>query len=69
MGLLFRVRLEVYYFLFIFIGVDLFGLLMVKWGCGIVKRWGCLFICFIICVVYFEVILLFEMDDFIMVFC
>ena len=43
MGSLPRARLEAYHPPFTFTGVDLFGPLMVKWGRGTMKRWGCLF--------------------------
>ena len=38
-------RLQPYKPPFTFSGVDFFGPLMVKWGRGSAKRWGCLFTC------------------------
>lgn len=52
-------------FLFIFVGVDFFGLFIVKRGWFEVKRYGCIFICMIIRVVYIEVIYLFDIDFFV----
>ena len=48
-------------------GVDLFGPLMVKWGRGTAKRWGCLFTCLTTRAVYLEVVPSLSTDDFIMV--
>lgn len=47
--------------------MDYFGLLLVKERRFMVKWYGCLFICFVIRVVYLEVVYLFEIDSFIMV--
>lgn len=67
MVILFKERFVFCELLFIYIGLDYFGLINVKRGRVIEKRWGCIFICFIICVVYLELVGDFIIDLFIMV--
>ncbi|XP_022801565.1 uncharacterized protein LOC111339226 [Stylophora pistillata] len=59
-------RLEPYKPPFTFSGVDFFGPLMVKWGRGSAKRWGCLFSCLTTRAVFLELVPSLETDDFIM---
>ena len=61
-------RLQPYKPPFTFSGVDLFGPLMVKWGRGSAKRWGCLFTCLTTRAVFLELVPSLETDDFIMAF-
>lgn len=58
----------VYELCFMYIGVDYFGLLNVKRGWLVVKRWGVIFICLNFRVVYLEVVIFLEIDCFINVF-
>lgn len=67
MVLLFKERFVFCEFLFINIGVDYFGFMNVKRGRVIEKRWGCIFICFIIRAVYLELVGGLIIDSFIMV--
>lgn len=66
---LFKVRLILYEFFFMFSGVDYFGFFYVKRGRGRVveKCWGVIFVCLNLCVVYFEVVKFLDIDDFIFV--
>ena len=59
-------RLEPYYPPFTFSGVDFFGPLMVKWGRGSAKRWGCHFTCLTTRAVFLKQVPTLETDDFIM---
>ena len=59
-------RLHPYKPPFTFFGVDFFGPLMVKWGRGSAKRWGCLFTCLTTRAVFLELEPTLETDDFIM---
>ena len=59
-------RLQLYKPPFPFSGVNFFGPLMVKWGRGSTKRWGCLFTCLTTQAVFLELVPSFETDDFIM---
>ena len=58
--------LQLYKPSFTFSGVDFFGPLMVKWGRGSAKCWGCLFTCLITRAVFLELVPSLETDDFIM---
>jgi len=59
-------RLQPYKPPFTFSGVDFFGPLMVKWGRGSAKRWGCLFTCLTTRAIFLELVPSLETDDFIM---
>ena len=59
-------KLQLYKPPFTFSGVDFFGPLMVKWGRGSAKRWGCLFTCLTTRAVFLELVPSVETDDFIM---
>ena len=59
-------RLQPYKPPFTFSGVDFFGPLMVKWGRGSAKRWGCLFTCLTTRAVFLELVPSLETDDFMM---
>ena len=59
-------RLQPYKPPFTFSSIDFFGPLMVKWGCGSAKRWGCLFTCLTTRAVFLELVPSLETDDFIM---
>ncbi|KAL9961073.1 hypothetical protein ACROYT_G029954 [Oculina patagonica] len=61
-----RERLEPYKPPFTFSGVDFFGPLMVKWGRGLAKRWGCIFTCLSTRAVFLELVPSLKTDDFIM---
>lgn len=50
---------------FMFVGVDCFGLFVVWRGRSFVKRYGVLFICLFIRVIYLEVVYSFDIDLFI----
>lgn len=54
---------------FYYIGMDVFGLFYIKEGCKILKCYGLIFICFVFCVVYLEILNLMEVDFFISVLC
>ena len=58
--------LQLYKPSFTFSGVDFFGPLMVKWGRGSAKHWGCLFTCLTTRAVFLELVPSLETDDFIM---
>ena len=66
MGPLPKERLKPYNPPFTFYGVDFFEPLMVKWGRGSAKRWGCLFTCLTTRAVFLELVPTLETDDFIM---
>lgn len=66
MVFLLEVCFMVYELFFLYIGMDFFGFLYVKYGWGIIKCWCCFFICLIICCVYLEVVNLMDIDDFVM---
>lgn len=51
--------------LFIYIGVDYFGLYVIKEGWKELKWYGCFFICLVSRVVYIEIVNFFEIDFFI----
>ena len=59
-------RLQPYKPPFTFSGVDFFGPLMVKWGRGSAKGWGCLFTCLTTRAVFLELVPSLDTDDFIM---
>lgn len=52
-------------FFFINVGVDCFGLIIICCGRSIVKCYGVLFICFLCCVIYIEVVYSFDIDFFV----
>lgn len=68
MVVLFEDRVNLLEFLFSYVGVDCFGLLDVRFGRSIVKRYGVIFICLLVWVIYIEVVYSLDIDFFIGVF-
>lgn len=61
---LFDDRLELFFF-FMYCVVDYFGFWLIKEGWWELKRYGVLFICLVLCVIYFEIVNVLIMDVFI----
>ena len=66
MALLSKERLQLYKPPFTFSSVDFFRPLMVKWGCGLAKCWGCLFTCLTTRAIFLDLVPSLETDNFIM---
>lgn len=56
------------FFLFIYIGMDVFGFFYIKEGWKELKWWGLIFICLVFCVIYLEILNVMIMDLFFNVF-
>lgn len=60
-------RLELVFF-FVYYGIDCFGFWYMREGCKDFMRYGVLFICFVLRVIDFEVVIFLDMDFYINVF-
>lgn len=56
------------FFSFIYIGMDVFGFFYIKEGRKELKRWGLIFICFVLRVIYLEIFNVMIIDSFLNVF-